>query len=92
MNETINRSIQAEGAFSKLKEALVYKRFNHKGLTNVVIEINIMAIAMNLNTLTNKIFNKDYAPTRYQISENNSVNSEKTLKNISSFLALIFPL
>ena len=28
-----------------------------------------MAIAMNLNTLTNKIYDKDYGPTRYQISE-----------------------
>ncbi|MFM1515671.1 transposase, partial [Helcococcus ovis] len=67
--ERINRSIQAEGEFSKLKEALGYKRFNHKGLKNVVTEISIMAIAMNLNTLTNKIYDKDYGPTRYQISE-----------------------
>ncbi|MFM1541429.1 transposase [Helcococcus ovis] len=69
INERINRSIQAEGEFSKLKEALGYKRFNHKGLKNVVTEISIMAIAMNLNTLTNKIYDKDYGPTRYQISE-----------------------
>ncbi|MFM1596630.1 transposase [Helcococcus ovis] len=65
INERVNRSVQAEGAFSKLKEGLKYSRFKHKGLKNILSEMNLMAIAMNLNTLTYKILNKDFNPTRY---------------------------
>ena len=68
INERINRSIQAEGVFSKLKEGLGYSRFKHKGLKNIVGELNLMALAINLNTLTNKVINGDYSLTRYEIS------------------------
>ncbi len=71
INERVNRSVQAEGAFSKLKEGLKYSRFKHKGLKNILSEMNLMAIAMNLNTLAYKILNKDFNPTRYISVEEN---------------------
>ena len=69
IEEGVNRSIQAKGAFSKLKDGIGYERFNHTGLKNIINEMTLMAIAMNLNTLTNKMFNMEYGPTRYEIAE-----------------------
>ncbi|EHL18962.1 hypothetical protein HMPREF9628_01847, partial [Peptoanaerobacter stomatis] len=66
INERINRSIQAEGVFSKLKEGLGYKRFRHKGKKNIEKEIDMMAIAININTLLNKLKRKETKPTRYE--------------------------
>lgn len=45
IKERINRSIQAEGAFSKIKEGLSYNRFHHKGKANIISEINLISIA-----------------------------------------------
>ena len=50
-----NRSIQAEGAFSKLKDGLDYDRFRHRGMKKVVSDITLMAIGINLNKLHSKI-------------------------------------
>lgn len=47
----INRSIQAEGMFSKLKDGLKYERFRHRGMKSVVSDVTLMAMAINLNKL-----------------------------------------
>lgn len=54
----LNRSIQAEGMFSKLKDGLGYDRFRHKGLPNVLSEMNLMGMAININKLHAKIQRK----------------------------------
>lgn len=53
--ERTNRSIQAEGAFSKLKDGLEYDRFRHRGMKKVVSDMTLMALAINLNKLQSKI-------------------------------------
>ena len=53
--ERTNRSIQAEGAFSKLKDGLEYDRFRHRGMKKVVSDMTLMALAINLNKLHSKI-------------------------------------
>lgn len=57
INYRINRSIQAEGVFSKLKDGLSYKRFRHRGMKSIVSDITLMAIGINLNKLQSKILN-----------------------------------
>ena len=49
IEERINRSIQAEGAFSKIKSGLNYNRFHHRGKENVISEICLLSIGLNLN-------------------------------------------
>jgi len=51
ITQRINRSIQAEGMFSKLKDGLKYDRFRHRGMKSVVSDITFMAMAINLNKL-----------------------------------------
>lgn len=53
--QRINRSIQAEGMFSKLKDGLKYDRFRHRGMKGVVSDITLMAIGINLNKLNSKL-------------------------------------
>ena len=53
--QRINRSIQAEGMFSKLKDGLKYDRFRHRGMKGVVSDITLMAIGINLNKLHSKM-------------------------------------
>lgn len=55
IDERLNRSIQAEGVFSKLKDGLSYDRFRHRGLKKVVSDMQLMAIGMNINKLHKKI-------------------------------------
>lgn len=50
IEERINRSIQAEGAFSKIKSGLKYNRFHHRGKENIISEICLLSIGLNLNT------------------------------------------
>ena len=52
--QRMNRSIQAEGMFSKLKDGLKYKRFRHKGMKSIVSDITLMSIGINLNRLNSK--------------------------------------
>ncbi|MCI5642797.1 MAG: transposase, partial [Peptoniphilus sp.] len=66
IEERINRSIQAEGAFSKIKEGLSYNRFHHKGKANIISEINLISIALNLNKLASKIIKKDLEIIKYK--------------------------
>ncbi len=51
----INRSIQAEGAFSSIKNALSFRRFLSKGNANILTEILILSMAHNLKKLHQKI-------------------------------------
>lgn len=53
--QRMNRSIQAEGMFSKLKDGLRYNRFRHRGMKAVISDITLMAIGINLNKLHTKI-------------------------------------
>ncbi|WP_261794325.1 transposase [Peptoniphilus grossensis] len=50
IEERINRSIQAEGAFSKIKLGLNYNIFYHRGKENIISEICLLSIGLNLNT------------------------------------------
>ena len=66
IEERINRSIQAEGAFSKIKSGLNYNRFHHRGKENVISEICLLSIGLNLNKLTSKIENKNLEIIKYK--------------------------
>ena len=66
IEERLNRSIQAEGAFSKIKSGLNYNRFHHRGKVNVVSEICLISIALNLNKLASKIENKNLEIIKYK--------------------------
>ena len=66
IEERINRSIQAEGAFSKIKSGLNYNRFHHRGKENIISEISLLSIALNLNKLASKIENKNLEIIKYK--------------------------
>ena len=66
IEERINRSIQAEGAFSKIKSGLNYNRFHHRGKENIKSEICLLSIALNLNKLTSKIENNNLEIIKYK--------------------------
>ncbi len=66
IEERINRSIQAEGAFSKIKSGLNYNRFHHRGKENIKSEICLISIALNLNKLTSKIENNNLEIIKYK--------------------------
>lgn len=66
IEERINRSIQAEGAFSKIKSGLNYNRFHHRGKENIKSEICLLSIALNLNKLASKIENKNLEIIKYK--------------------------
>lgn len=67
--ERMNRSIQAEGVFSKMKTGLGYQRFKSKGLKNIRLEISLIALAINLNTLQSKIKRKEFEAKKYYPKE-----------------------
>ena len=66
IEERINRSIQAEGAFSKIKSGLNYNRFHHIGKSNIISEICLLSMALNLNKLASKIENKNLELIKYK--------------------------
>ncbi|MDD7464597.1 MAG: transposase, partial [Anaerococcus sp.] len=66
INERLNRSIQAEGAFSKIKEGLDYDRFHHRGKENIKSEICLLSIGINLNKLTSKVQNRNIEIIKYK--------------------------
>ena len=68
IEERLNRSIQAEGAFSKIKSGLNYNRFHHRGKENIISEIRLLSIALNLNKLSSKIENKNLEIIKYKAS------------------------
>lgn len=51
----MNRSIQAEGAFGIIKQDRFYKRIVRKGLTQVRLELNLIACAYNIYKYHNKL-------------------------------------
>lgn len=55
INQRINRSIQSEGAFSKIKDGLGYSRFRHKGMKKVIADIIMVSMGVNINKLHIKI-------------------------------------
>ena len=84
IEERLNRSIQAEGAFSKIKSGLNYNRFHHRGKENIISEICLLSIALNLNKLASKIENKNLEIIKYKAAW------EKIFKSIALLSALIF--
>lgn len=53
----MNRSIQAEGSFSELKDGMGFRRYMSRGKRNVLTESILLAMARNLNKLHAKIQN-----------------------------------
>lgn len=68
IEERLNRSIQAEGVFSKLKDGLSYTRFRHRGKENVLLEMTLMSIAININTLCSKILRGTLSQTKHRLA------------------------
>ncbi|GBU03740.1 hypothetical protein FAEUMB_02810 [Faecalimonas umbilicata] len=54
----LNRRIQAEGSFGKLKQDMQFRRYLSHGTSNVLAESVLLAMAKNVNKLHNKIQNK----------------------------------
>lgn len=55
VEERLNRSIQAEGSFALIKDALGLHRFLNKGMSNVEIEWILLCMAANTLRLQAKI-------------------------------------
>lgn len=53
----MNRSIQVEGSFSNIKEAMGVRRFWHRGNENILTVSILLALANNINKLHQKIQN-----------------------------------
>lgn len=51
----MNRRVQAEGAFSELKQDMQFRRYLSRGTSNVLAESVLLAMAKNVNKLHNKI-------------------------------------
>lgn len=51
----MNRSIQAEGSFSEIKEGMGFRRYMSRGKKNVLAESILVAMARNINKLHAKI-------------------------------------
>lgn len=64
----LNRSIQAEGVFAYLKEDLGYRRFRHRGKKHVENDMLLLAFAINLSRLHNKIQNEKLGYLEYKIA------------------------
>lgn len=62
----LNRSIQAEGAFSKIKDGLGYVRFRHKSMKKIVADTIMVAMGINLNKLHIKILNGQNGVIEYK--------------------------
>ncbi|MDH8679946.1 IS1182 family transposase [Fusibacter bizertensis] len=64
--QRMNRSIQAEGMFSKLKDGLKYDRFRHRGMKSVVSDITLMALGINLNKFHSKMKKNQFEVIEYK--------------------------
>ncbi|WP_301962896.1 IS1182 family transposase [uncultured Megasphaera sp.] len=51
----VNRSIQAEGVFSRIKDNLSFRRFFSKGQANILTESMVLAMAHNIGKLHYKL-------------------------------------
>jgi transposase len=63
-----NRSIQAEGAFAVLKEDYGFRRFLRRGMTNVLTEALLYAMAYNINKLHGKMLRNEIGCTLHQLN------------------------
>ncbi len=86
INHRINRSIQAEGAFSYLKDGLRYDRFRHKGMKKIISDLELMPIGINLNTLLSKL--KKWENRAYILQKGGKRTSLKS-KKLEERLGLI---
>jgi len=50
-----NRSIQEEGSFGDIKQDMQFRRYLRRGISNVLAESTLLAMARNINKLHNKI-------------------------------------
>lgn len=66
IEERLNRSIQAEGAFSKMKDGMKFERFSHRRMDKVVASTILVAMEINLNKLDSKIRNSMSNIIRYR--------------------------
>lgn len=62
----MNRSIQSEGVFAYMKEDLGYRRFRHRGKGQVENDVLLLAFAINVNRLHNKIQNENVGYLEYK--------------------------
>jgi|SRR5699024_2739974 len=63
----LNRSIQAEGAFSYIKSGMNYARFNHRSMEKIVAEIKLLAFAINIRKLSKKFKMDNLGFTEYKM-------------------------
>ena len=66
INHRINRSIQAEGAFAKMKDGVGYTRFRHRSMNKVVADMVLVALGLNLNKLHSKMIKNQTGVIDYQ--------------------------
>lgn len=66
INYRIDRSIQAEGAFSKMKDGLSYTRFRHRSMSKVVSDLTLVASGLNINKQHQKILHNQTEMIEYQ--------------------------
>lgn len=66
VNQRINRSIQAEGAFAKMKDGVGYTRFRHRSMNKVVADMVLVALGLNLNKLHSKSLKNQTGIIEYQ--------------------------
>jgi transposase len=63
----INRSIQSEGAFGWIKANYGFKRFLMRGQPKVSVEVQLLAFALNVKKLHNKIQNGRTGKTIHEV-------------------------
>lgn len=68
IEERLNRSIQAEGMFSKMKEGLQYTRFRHRGLQSVLCDLHLLVLGMNLNQLHRNLLSNQTESIKYSVA------------------------
>ena len=68
VDERLNKSIQDEGIFSKMKEGLEHDRFRYWGLKGELCDINLLVLGINLNKLHKKLLNNQYEIIKYKKS------------------------
>ncbi|MBZ2174399.1 transposase, partial [Schnuerera sp. xch1] len=64
--ERLNRSIQAEGIFSYIKSGMRYLRFRHRSMDKIIAEMKLLALAINIRKLSNKIIENKLGFIRYK--------------------------
>lgn len=74
IKQRMNRSIQAEGMFSKLKDGLKYDRFRHKGMKRIVSDLTLMSIGINLNKLHSKLLKGQEGVIEYKKQHNSEIS------------------